>query len=53
MGHLTDAQLVAYLKRCGGLLRWEEGKTSGLVVVKENLATGVDKFDEEDSSVTR
>lgn len=30
-----------------------EGKTTGLVIVKENLAPVVDVFDEEDSSVTR
>lgn len=54
VGHLTDAQLVAYLKKCGGLLRKDDaGKVTGLVVVKENLAPVVDCFDEEDSSVTR
>lgn len=54
VGHLTDVQLIAYLKKCGGLLRKDEdGKVAGLVVVKENLAPVVDSFDEEDSSVTR
>lgn len=54
VGHLTDAQLTAYLKKCGTLLaKDKDGKTTGLVVVKENLAPVVDCFDEEDSSVTR
>ncbi|KAF8859607.1 hypothetical protein BDZ45DRAFT_742177 [Acephala macrosclerotiorum] len=49
LGHLTDAQLNEYLKRCGKAL-----KEGGLVVVKENLSTsGEDRFDELDSSVTR
>ncbi|CAG8959390.1 hypothetical protein HYFRA_00001288 [Hymenoscyphus fraxineus] len=51
VGHLTDVQLVAYLRKCGEALR--EG---GFVVVKENLSTdpgGEDVFDEVDSSVTR
>lgn len=49
VGHLTDEQLVAYLQRCQGALA--EG---GVIVVKENLSTsGVDLFDEVDSSVTR
>jgi protein N-terminal methyltransferase len=49
VGHLTDEQLVAYLRRCGEVL--DEG---GVVVIKENLSTsGVDLFDDLDSSVTR
>ncbi|KAH0537188.1 hypothetical protein FGG08_006013 [Glutinoglossum americanum] len=51
LGHLTDAQLVAYLKVCVGALL--EG---GWVVVKENLSTdagGDDIFDQVDNSVTR
>lgn len=49
LGHLTDAQLHAYLEKCGRALN--EG---GLVIVKENLSTGgEDLFDELDSSVTR
>ena len=49
VGHLTDAQLVVYLEKCGKAL-----KDGGLVVVKENLSTsGEDVFDELDSSVTR
>lgn len=54
LGHLTDAQLIAYLKKCGGLLaRSEDGKVTGLCVVKENLTVFDDMFDETDSSVTR
>jgi protein N-terminal methyltransferase len=49
LGHLTDAQLVTYLGKCGHAL-----KDEGLVIVKENLSTnGEDVFDELDSSVTR
>lgn len=49
LGHLTDAQLIEYLKKCGKAL-----KDGGMVVVKENLSTrGEDIFDELDSSVTR
>lgn len=56
LGHLTDAQLVAYLRRCeDGLVKAEDGKAAW-IVVKENLSTdihGKDIYDEEDSSVTR
>lgn len=49
VGHLTDAQLVEYLKRCQAALNPE-----ALIVLKENLSTtGCDIFDELDSSVTR
>lgn len=49
VGHLTDAQLVGYLRRCAETLG-----PGGVIVVKENLTTsGVDIFDENDSSVTR
>ncbi|KAF2486581.1 alpha-N-methyltransferase NTM1 [Neohortaea acidophila] len=49
VGQLTDAQLVAYLKRLPGVL-----SVGGWIVVKENLSTsGEDVFDETDSSVTR
>lgn len=51
VGHLTDAQLVAYLVRCKGAL-----SESGLIVIKENVSTdadGEDIYDEVDSSVTR
>ncbi|KAI1452254.1 alpha-N-methyltransferase NTM1 [Annulohypoxylon moriforme] len=55
VGHLTDLQLGAYLRRCGAALSvGEDGKTKGVIVVKENLSTaGQDIFDEVDSSVTR
>lgn len=50
VGHLSDEELVAFLRRCSGVLVPE----SGLIVVKENLATGSeDLFDQVDSSVTR
>jgi len=49
LGHLTDAQLVQYLMKCGRALR-----AGGWIVVKENMSTGKeDIFDEIDSSVTR
>jgi protein N-terminal methyltransferase len=55
LGHLTDTQLVAYLRRCkDGLVQAEDGKA--WVVVKENMSTDIwnkDIYDEEDSSVTR
>ena len=53
--YLTDAQFVAYLRRCG-----EAMKKDGWIVVKENTSkdskdggTGEDVYDAEDSSVTR
>lgn len=51
LGHLTDAQLVAYLSRCVGAL-----KRGGWVIVKENMSTETgnkDIFDPQDNSVTR
>lgn len=51
LGHLTDAQLVEYLKKCKSAV-----VAGGCIVVKENLSTnpnGEDIFDELDSSVTR
>ncbi|KAF2840505.1 hypothetical protein M501DRAFT_1002869 [Patellaria atrata CBS 101060] len=51
LGHLTDAQLVDYFKRCA-----ESLTQGGWIVVKENMSThveGKDEFDPEDSSVTR
>ncbi|GAO18702.1 uncharacterized protein UV8b_00038 [Ustilaginoidea virens] len=49
LGHLTDQQVVLYLRTCREALT-----PDGLVVVKENLSTsGSDDFDETDSSVTR
>ncbi|KAI1106290.1 alpha-N-methyltransferase NTM1 [Jackrogersella minutella] len=55
LGHLTDRQLEAYLRRCGTALSLDEdGKIKGVIVVKENMSTaGQDLFDEVDSSVTR
>lgn len=66
LGHLTDAQLVDYLKRCKeGLVKpCAEPKTdteqnlsqTGWIVVKENLSSDIfkqDIYDDEDSSVTR
>ncbi|KAF6821025.1 DUF858 domain-containing protein [Colletotrichum sojae] len=50
LGHLTDDQLVAYLRRCKEVI----APTDGFIVVKENLSTnGADLFDDIDSSVTR
>jgi protein N-terminal methyltransferase len=50
LGHLTDAQLIEYLQKCGKVLR-----DGGWIIVKENLVgpDGEDVFDELDSSVTR
>lgn len=49
VGHLTDSQLVEYLKRCQVALN-----SGAMIVLKENLSTsGRDVFDELDSSVTR
>jgi protein N-terminal methyltransferase len=49
LGHLTDDQLVAYLRRCQAALAPE-----GFIVVKENQSSsGADVFDDVDSSVTR
>ncbi|KAK1770942.1 alpha N-terminal protein methyltransferase 1 [Phialemonium atrogriseum] len=50
VGHLTDEQLVRYLERCKVVLNPE----SGIIVLKENMSTsGVDVFDDMDSTVTR
>ncbi|KAI0549599.1 alpha-N-methyltransferase NTM1 [Xylaria curta] len=50
VGHLTNEQLVRYLKRCKAALN----EDNGLIVVKENISSsGVDIFDPVDSSVTR
>ncbi|RYP65721.1 hypothetical protein DL771_008166 [Monosporascus sp. 5C6A] len=50
LGYLTDAQLIQYLKSCKEALNQKKG----LIVVKENISTsGIDLFDDEDSSVTR
>ncbi len=50
VGHLTDEQLVQFLKRCKSTLNPEVG----VIVVKENNSTGgEDVFDPLDSAVTR
>lgn len=50
LGHLTDDEVVRYLKRCKASLT----PNTGLVVVKENLSSGEnDMFDQLDSCVTR
>jgi len=49
LGHLTDGDLVEYFRRCRvGLV-----PDAGIIVVKENLATGCDNYDTLDSSFTR
>ena len=50
LGHLTDTQMVEYLKRCQEALTEE-----GWIVAKENMSTAVegDSFDDVDSTVTR
>jgi protein N-terminal methyltransferase len=49
LGHLTDTQLVEYLKKCARALR-----PGGWIVVKENMSTADrDTFDNVDNSVTR
>lgn len=51
LGHLTDRQLVDYLRRCKEVLTGD-----GWIVIKENVSThaeGKDMYDELDSSVTR
>jgi len=56
LGHLKDAQLVAYLRRCAEGLVSREGGNEAWIIVKENVSTdieGRDVYDEEDSSVTR
>ncbi|KAI1426064.1 alpha-N-methyltransferase NTM1 [Xylaria sp. FL1777] len=54
LGHLTDNQLEEYLLRCKSVLSADEdGKVKGVIIVKENITTGEDQFDEVDSCVTR
>lgn len=56
LGHLSDADLVAFFRRCRAALR---DRDKSVIVVKENLCQdGPDgsarsSFDESDSSVTR
>jgi hypothetical protein len=50
-GHLTDEQLVGFLRRCKEALNPE---LDGLIVLKENNSTtDGDEYDDVDSSVTR
>jgi protein N-terminal methyltransferase len=60
LGHLTDEQLVAYLRRCKDGIRGKGSTDSepcnSWIVVKENMSTNIygnDIYDPEDSSVTR
>lgn len=64
LGHLTDKQVVEYLKRVSGSLAGHDSEDQsesneqqeGWIMVKENLSTdawGEDIFDDADSSVTR
>ncbi|GAB5592907.1 hypothetical protein Unana1_07807 [Umbelopsis nana] len=48
LGHLTDDDLIAFLKRCKEGLR-----LNGIIGIKENNASNGYIVDEEDSSVTR
>lgn len=49
LGHLTDSQLVVYLKKCVRAL-----SPGGWIMIKENIGTAdSDVFDEVDNSVTR
>ena len=49
LGHLTDTELVEYLKRCKRAL-----SPRGWIVVKENLSSDIgDAYDDIDSSITR
>ncbi|KAG6866959.1 hypothetical protein C0991_003875 [Blastosporella zonata] len=58
LGHLSDADLVAFLRRSHAALKQSEKGTS-LIVVKENLCQDMKDgsartvFDEQDSSLTR
>lgn len=58
LGHLSDADLVAFFRRSHAALR-DGDKGRSLIVVKENLCTDLEDgtartvFDEEDSSLTR
>ncbi|KAK4058841.1 hypothetical protein OIO90_000287 [Microbotryomycetes sp. JL221] len=60
IGHLSDEQLVDYLKRSRKALRQDkDGKCEGLIIVKENICKDSESdgagiiFDDDDSSVTR
>jgi protein N-terminal methyltransferase len=49
LGHLTDEDLIEYLKRCKDGI----SPNGGVIIVKENLTSGKDLYDAVDSSVTR
>lgn len=58
IGHLSDVQLSEFLQRSRkALKRDEDGKTTGFIIVKENVCKDEEKdgrlFDEDDSSITR
>ncbi|KAK7918165.1 hypothetical protein PG985_010039 [Apiospora marii] len=54
VGHLTDTQLVAFLRRCRDVLVSATPDSPAAIVVKENnTTTAADLFDDLDSSVTR
>lgn len=54
VGHLTDTQLVAFLRRCRDVLAAATPDSPAAIVVKENnTTTAADLFDDLDSSVTR
>jgi protein N-terminal methyltransferase len=59
IGHLSDEQLVEFLKRCRKALREGENGTEGYIMLKENICKDTDGegagqlFDDDDSSITR
>jgi protein N-terminal methyltransferase len=59
IGHLSDAELVEFLKRSRKALREGENGVEGYIVLKENVCKDTDGegagtlFDDDDSSVTR
>lgn len=59
IGHLSDKQLVEFLKRSRKALREGENGTEGYIMLKENICKDTDGegagqlFDDDDSSITR
>ncbi|KAK6822768.1 Alpha N-terminal protein methyltransferase [Apiospora arundinis] len=53
MGHLTDTQLVSFLRRCRDILSSSSSPSAAIVVKENNTTTDADLFDDLDSSVTR
>lgn len=59
IGHLSDPELVEFLKRSRKALREGENGTEGYIILKENICKDTDGegagrlFDEDDSSITR